>query len=64
MCDQGVHERAVGRRWSESEWRCGGAYSHSLGSAHQAAQDPVTRGSVEFYLMLDGELGRYYGIEW
>ncbi len=43
---------------------CGGAYPHSLGSACQEVQDPITEGGVEPKVPeLSDELGGHNGIE-
>ena len=55
MREQGVQERteqaALGGAGVESQaGGCGAACPHSLGSAHQEVQDPITEGDVDSYV--------------
>ena len=69
MREQGVQERtehaALGGTCVESQGGgCGAAYPHSLGSARQEVQDPITEGDVEPKISeLGDELLGHDGIE-
>ncbi len=69
VLEQRVQERAehAALRCASIEGQgggCGAAYLHSLGSACQEVQDPVTHGSVESQISeLDDELGGHNSIE-
>ena len=69
MREQGIQERtehaALGGTSVESQGGgCGAAYPHSLGSACQDVQDPITEGDVEPKVSeLDDELQGQDGIE-
>ncbi|KAI3359045.1 hypothetical protein L3Q82_015431 [Scortum barcoo] len=62
---RGLSTQPWGRRCSESQGGgCGAAHPHSLGSARQEVQDPVTEGAVEPEVSeLGDELGGHDGVE-
>ncbi len=69
MCEQGVQEGAehAALRGASVESQGGGfraAYPHSLRSAHQEVQDPVTDGGVEPRVSeLGDKLGGHSGVK-
>lgn len=67
MCEQGVQQRVehaalkgAGMRFRVED---GDAYPHSLGSARQEVQDPVTHGVEPLVFELNDQLGGLNGVE-